>query len=161
MKKALVGYYSRTGNTAKMAEMISASLTENGISVDRKEMTEIKAEELAGYDILVFGSPTYYGTMSFEVKRLLDESVKLHGKLDGRIGAAFASSANIAGGNETTVLDILHAFLVHGMLIQGDPKGSHYGPVAVGLPDDRAVEECRRFGNRLAVLAGRVENQSR
>lgn len=38
---------------------------------------------------------------------LFDESVKIHGKLDGKVGAAFSSAANIAGGNETTILDII------------------------------------------------------
>ena len=44
--------------------------------------------------------------------------------------------------NETTILDILNAFLIHGMIIQGDPQGDHYGPVAIGSPDARRTKEC-------------------
>ena len=106
--------------------------------------------------MFVFGSPTYYGTMAFQVKKLLDESVKLHGKLDGKIGAAFSSAANIGGGNETTVLDIINAFLIHGMIIQGDPKGDHYGPVSIGAPDERAQANCKRMGKRIATLAKKL-----
>jgi len=117
-----------------------------------KSVGDVKAEELLDHDALIFGSPTYYGTMAFEMKRLLDESVKIHGKLTAKVGAAFSSSANVGGGNETTVLDILKAFLIHGMIIQGDAEGDHYGPVSIGKPDKRAGEECRRLGKRIARL---------
>ena len=107
-------------------------------------------------DAIVIGSPTYYGSMAAEIKKLLDDSVKFHGKLDGKIGAAFASSANIAGGNETTILDILNAMLIHGMIIQGDPKGDHYGPVAIGVPDERTLNECLRLASRIAKLIKKI-----
>jgi len=154
--KALVAYYSRSGNTKTMAENIARSLTAQAIDTDLKIITDVSADELTGYDILVFGSPTYYGTMAYQIKQLLDESVQFHGQLDGKIGAAFSSAANIAGGNETTILDILNACLIHGMIIQGDPKGDHYGPVAIGKPDERSLAECKRFGTRIAQLSKRL-----
>ncbi len=156
MAKALVSYYSRSGNTKAMAKEISKAMEDEGISVELKELSKVTAGDLVRYDVLVFGSPTYYGTMAFQLKQLFDESVAFHGKLDGKIGAAFSSAANIAGGNETTILDILHAFLIHGMIIQGDPKGDHYGPVAIGAPDQRSLSECRRFGQRIALLAKKM-----
>ena len=115
----------------------------------------VEVDELLQYGAIIIGSPTYYGSMCFEVKKLLDESVKFHGKLDGKIGAAFSSSANIGGGNETTILDILNAMLIHGMIIQGDPQGDHYGPVAIGAPDARAAKQCVRLGSRVAQLLKR------
>ena len=96
--------------------------------------------------------PVYYGSMAAPIKKLFDDSVKFHTKLDGRIGGAFASSANIGGGNETTILDILNAMLIHGMIIQGDPKGDHYGPVSIGAPDERSQKQCLRYGERFARL---------
>lgn len=156
MAKALVAYYSNTGNTKKMAEAIASSLKEQTVNVDLKEISSVAVNELTNYDILIFGSPTYYGTMAYQIKKLLDESVKLHARLDGKIGAAFSSAANIAGGNETTILNILNAFLIHGMIIQGDPKGDHYGPVAIGAPDARSLNECKRFGKRIAQLSKKL-----
>ena len=94
--------------------------------------------------------------MAYQIKKLLDESVKLHGQFDGKLGAAFSTAANIAGGNETTILDILNAFLIHGMIVQGDPKGDHYGPVAIGLPDERAIANAQRFGKRIAALTKKL-----
>jgi len=156
MAKALVVYYSRSGNTKKMAELIADGIKKEGVEAVLKDVKDTDADELLKYDALVLGSPTYYGTMSAEIKKLLDDSVTFHGKLEGKVGAAFASSANLAGGNETTILDILNAMLIHGMIIQGDPQGDHYGPVAIGAPDARATKECVRLGSRVAKLAKKV-----
>ena len=82
-------------------------------------------------DRIILGTPTDYGTMAAEIKKLLDDSIRLHGRLDGKLGGAFASSANAAGGNETAILSILSALLIHGMLVKGMAEGSHYGPVAI------------------------------
>ena len=159
MAKALVCYYSVTHNTERMAIRIAEVLRGQGLEVDLKKVGETAVDDLLRYDCLVFGSPTYYGTMAAEIKKLLDDSVKFHGKLEGKIGAAFSSSANIAGGNETTVLDILNAMLIHGMIIQGDSQGDHYGPVAIGSPDSRARNECVRLGVRTARLVKKISGE--
>jgi NAD(P)H dehydrogenase (quinone) len=156
MAKALVIYYSRTGNTKKMGELIADSLKKEGVNASLKDVLNVKVDELLQYDALIIGSATYYGSMSSEIKKLLDDSVKFHGKLEGKVGGAFASSANVAGGNETTILDILNAMLIHGMILQGDPRGDHYGPVSVGIPDERAMQECLRMGGRIAELLRRI-----
>ncbi len=155
MGKALVVYYSRGGTTRRMGEMIADAIKRHGVEATLKEATATTMEDLLAADAIVIGSPTYYGTMAAEIKTLIDRSVELHGQLNGKIGGAFASSANIAGGNETTILDILNALLIHGMIIQGDPKGDHYGPVAVGKIDARAEQQCLRCGERIAALVQR------
>jgi len=152
MPKALIIYYSRSGNTKKMAESVGEGLKSEGVEAIIKEVKEVEASELLKYEAIVIGSPTYYGTVASEIKKLIDDSVKFHGKLEGKVGAAFSSSANIGGGNETTVLDILNAMLIHGMIIQGDPQGGHYGPVSIGSPDARATKQCLRLGLRVAKL---------
>ena len=156
MAKVLIVYYSRTGNTEMMAEIIEGAIKKEGVEVDRKKVEDISCDALLDYDALVVGSPTYYGTMAAEIKQLFDDSVKFHGDLAGRIGGAFTSAANLGGGNETTILDILKAMLIHGMLIQGDPRGDHYGPVAIGKPDERAKGECMRFGKNIAGLVKKL-----
>ena len=152
MAKILVVYYSQGGNTKKMAELIGEGVRKEGVEALVKNVSEVKANDLLGYQGIIIGSPTYYGTMAFQIKKLLDETVAFHSKLEGKVGAAFSSSANIAGGNETTILDILNAMLIHGMIIQGDPEGDHYGPVAIGSPDERSSKECLRLGSRVAKL---------
>ena len=156
MAKVLVCYYSRTGNTEKMAQIITEAMRKKNHLVDLKKVEETKVDELIGYDCLIFGSPTYYGSMAWPLKKLLDESVKFHGKLKGKVGGAFSSAANIGGGNETTILDILTALLIHGMIIQGDHRGDHYGPVSIDFPDERAILCCEQYAENLAELAKRI-----
>jgi NAD(P)H dehydrogenase (quinone) len=152
MAKALIVYYSRSGNTKKMAETIAEGISKENVAVDIRDVKDITAADLPAFDAIIVGSPTYYGSMAADIKRLFDESFRFHGKLDGKIGAAFASSANIGGGNETTILDIFNAMLIHGMIVQGDWQGDHYGPVSIGSPDKRAIRECLRAGARTAQL---------
>ena len=157
MAKMLIAYYSRSGHTRGMAEEVAEGARGAGdVEVDCKDVTTLSAQELLNYDAIVLGSPTYYGSMAAEVKKLLDESVAFHGQLTGKVGGAFSSSANIGGGNETTIMDILKALLIHGMVIQGTASGDHYGPVAIGAVDDRAKEECRKLGRNVAALTKKL-----
>jgi NAD(P)H dehydrogenase (quinone) len=157
MAKMLVCYYSRSGHTRKMAEAVAAGAGKvSGVSVDLKPVEQVKADDLLGYDAIMIGSPTYYGSMAAPIKQLFDDSVAFHGQLDGKVGGAFASSANVGGGNETTILDILNALLIHGMVVQGSPKGDHYGAVAVGSVDQRASGECLKHGQVVATLARKL-----
>lgn len=152
MAKIIIIYYSRTGNTKKMAQLVEQGVKSQKVDVVLKEAAEANAEELIKYDGIIMGSPTYYGSMAYEIKKLLDESVSFHGRLEGKIGGAFSSAANIGGGNETTILDILNAMLIHGMIIQGTSQGDHYGPVSIGAPDSRVERQCKALGERVAKL---------
>ncbi|MEM2878958.1 MAG: NAD(P)H-dependent oxidoreductase [Candidatus Hadarchaeales archaeon] len=152
MPKVLIVYHSETGNTKKMAELIAAGTRDEKVEVTLKEVRAASVEDLLAHDGVIIGSPTYYGAMSSEIKKFLDESVKYHGKLDGKVGGAFTSSGNVGGGNETTIMGIIQALLIHGMIVQGTPHGDHYGPVAVGRPDERCQRLCREYGRRIARL---------
>lgn len=152
MAKVLVIYYSRTGNTEKLANELAGGIRSTGLEVDVKKVQEVDPEQALAYDGIVMGSPVYYGSMSAECKKFFDESVKFHGKFKGKVGGAFASSANIGGGNETTILDILKAWLIHGMIVVGDHQGDHYGSVAIGAPDQRAVKNAGNQGKILGNL---------
>lgn len=158
MKKVLIIYYSKSGNTKRMAQLIAEGVKlEKQVELDMKPVHKVKTKDLLNADGIIIGSPTYYGTMAAEIKKLIDESIKFHGKLEGKIGGAFSSSANIAGGNETTIMTILQSFLIHGMIVQGTSKGDHYGPVAIGKPDDRSKKLCRAYGHQIAKLVSRTQ----
>jgi len=159
MAKVLVLYYSRGGNTRKMAELVAEGAVSAGGKVDLKPVNKVSAENLLDYDAIIAGSPTYYGHMCAELKKLFDDSVQFHGRLNGKVGGAFSSAANIGGGNETTIMGILQVMLIHGMIIQGTPHGDHYGPVAIGAPDERAAKGCRELGERLARLAAQLHDR--
>ena len=156
MAKGIVIYYSRSGNTKQMAESIAKSMNDNGVETDCLIVDNVKVDDLLKYDAIVVGSPTYYGSMASQIKQLIDESVVKHGQLDGKVGAAFSSSANIGGGNESTIMGILQAMLISGMVIQGDPQNDHYGPVSIGKPDQRVEKMCNRWGRRIADLTKKL-----
>ncbi|MFB3897459.1 MAG: flavodoxin family protein [bacterium] len=156
MAKVLIIYYTRSGNTEKLAKLIEEGIKSEGVDSVLKKVQDVEPKEMLEYDGIVIGSPVYYGSVAAEIKKLFDDSVKFHSQLDGKVGAAFSSSANIAGGNETTILDILAAMLIHGMIIQGDPKGDHYGSVSISTPDERAKINAVRQGQRIAKLVKQI-----
>ena len=157
MAKVLIVYYSQTGHTEKMANAVEEAIKQKGVEGVKKRVENMQADELLGFDGIIIGSPTYYGTMAWPIKKLIDQSVKFHGKLAGKVGAAFSSSANIGGGNETVILSILEALLIHGMIVQGEPEGGHYGPVAINEPDERALNGCKKLGESVANLVKTLE----
>lgn len=158
MTKILVGYYSKTGTTEEMAELIAEGMEESDhdVEVDLREIEDVDVDSLPEYDGIVLGSPTYYGQPAAEIKKFLDESIRHHGDLEGRVGGAFSSSANTAGGNETTIMSLLEALLIHGIVIQGMADGDHYGPVVVSEAGKEETEQCRRYGERIVGLVGKL-----
>lgn len=150
--KVLVAYYSRSGNTKKMAQGVAEGVKQAGADVDLKDISDMNVDDMLQYDALIFGSPTYYGLMAAEMKKVLDDSVKFHGKLSGKVGGAFTSAGGIGGGAETTIVSILEALLIHGMIVIGEAGNFHYGPVAIGAPDDNVLEACTKYGLKIANL---------
>lgn len=156
MSKVLVIYYSRSGNAKRMAELIAEGAKGEGADVALQDVASTSTDDLLDADAIIAGSPTYYGGMAAELKKLLDDSVKHHGKLAGKVGAAFSSAANIGGGNETTALAILQAWLIHGMIVLGEHVGDHYGPVSINAPDSRVERQCRKLGQSVVGLLKRL-----
>lgn len=139
-----------------MADAVSQGAKKEGVNVVLKRIDMARPDELISYDGMIIGSPTYFGQMSGKVKTFLDESVKLYGRLEGKVGSAFTSSGGTATGAETTIMSILEAFLIHGMIIQGNIQGHHYGAAAVGEPDEEDLDSCYELGMRTARLVKRL-----
>jgi len=128
-----------------------------GIEVSVNTVDQTTNEDLLDADGIIVGSPTYYGLMSGKIKTFFDKSVDIHGKLAGKVGAAFTSSGGTASGAETTLLSLLKAMLVHGMIIQGRHDDKHFGAAAVGMPKEEEIEMCKKLGKRTAELVLRVK----
>jgi NAD(P)H dehydrogenase (quinone) len=140
-----------------MAEFVKQGVEKEGIKARLKKIDDVAPKELLEVEGVIIGSPTYYGILTGKLKSFLDASVEYHSKLDGKVGAAFASSGVLGGGNETTVMSILQCLLVHGMVIQGDPVGGHYGAVSVGSPDKKDEQRAaERLGRRTAALVWKL-----
>lgn len=126
-----------------------------GVEVVVKRASDVTNDDLLGIDGLVVGSPVYFGSMSAEVKEMFDRSVGIRRRLEGKVGAAFTTSGHPTGGKETTLLSILQAMLIHGMVVVGDPisAGGHYGVASVGMPNEEERRSARQLGKRVAELS--------
>ena len=155
MSKILIIYYSRTGNTEKMAHLVEQGVKEESVEVKCQRIEDTSLDDLLDADGIIIGSPTYFGMMAAPLKEFIDRSNKYYGKLKGKVGGAFTSCHRIGGGGETTLQSIHNAFLIHGMIIQGETDGAHYGPLAVGAPNKTVSEECKNLGKRVAQLVKR------
>lgn len=154
--KVLVVYDSRTGNTEKMAQAVAAGVEGAGVEPIVRKVDEANVDELLNVQGLILGSPVYYGLPSAKIKAFIDESVKFHGKLEGMVGGAFCSAGGTHTGCETTIMALLEALMVHGMVIQGTSSKNHYGAASVGAPDDADADVCRKMGARVAELVKRL-----
>jgi NAD(P)H dehydrogenase (quinone) len=139
-----------------MAEIIADALNAQGISVTLKSIDQVDFSELDHFDCILLGSPTFYGSMAWPVKQFIDKSVELHGYLKGKVGGAFTSCAYLGGGNESTLMSIIKAFMIHGMIIQGNPIKNYFGPVCLGAPDKNSKVEIEEYAKNISVLLKRL-----
>lgn len=148
MAKVLVLYYSTYGHIETMANAIAEGARSAGATVDIKRVPETApaevaqaahfkldqaapiatVQELAEYDAIILGSPTRFGRVSSQMAAFLDQAGGLWaaGKFNGKVGAAFTSTASQHGGQETTLFSLITNLLHFGMVIVGLPY-SHQG----------------------------------
>ncbi|MCD4742703.1 MAG: flavodoxin domain-containing protein [Desulfobacteraceae bacterium] len=90
MKKILIAYTSRTGNTEKMADYLAEGIRMAGNEATLAKTSSLKkAEDLSGFDGFLFGCPTYHKDMTGGMKQFLFIAESAH--LTGKIGGAFGS----------------------------------------------------------------------
>ena len=159
MNKILVLYDSKSGNTAKMAQLVAdgaSSIPETETRL--RSLEEAKAEDVLWCDGLAVGSPTNMGILSWKMKRFWDEVMEPHWmQIDGKIACAFSSAGGWGGGMELACQSILTVLMNYGFLVFGvtDYSGKlhtlHYGAVTAREPrSEESQAGCRLLGQRLA-----------
>jgi NAD(P)H dehydrogenase (quinone) len=157
MPKILVVYDSRSGNTKALALAVAKGAESSGnVEVIVKKTEQTKPSDFLAADGIIMGSPTYFGQMSAKLKTLIDQSIQVHKQLVGKVGGAFTSSGGTASGAETTLLSILNAMLIHGMIVQGRADVAHYGVAVMGVPSKEDLVECEALGKNVALLVKRL-----
>ncbi|KIX14080.1 flavodoxin family protein [Dethiosulfatarculus sandiegensis] len=158
MATVLVCYYSKGGNTRKMAEALEKGLIEAGCRVNLKKVDQVQLEDLKNADGVMVGSPCYFGSVAAEVKSFLDKAVQLFGTgdLEGKPGSAFVSGGSIGGGGDLAMMTIVTGLLVYGMVVQGYRKTGHLGTLSIGAPDDRVLQECHDQATKFAALVKKL-----
>lgn len=152
MAKVLVLYYSTYGHVEAMAHAVAEGARATGAKVDVRRVPETvpdevarsghfkldqaaplaSVDELPGYDAIVVGTPTRYGRIASQMAAFLDRTGGLwaRGALEGKVGAAFTSTATQHGGQETTLFSVITNLMHFGMVIVGLPY-SHKGMMTV------------------------------
>jgi len=152
MSKVLVLYYSSYGHLETMASAVAEGARSAGAVVDIKRVPETAPTEVAKaahfkleqaapvasiadlehYDAIVIGAPTRFGRMPAQMASFLDQAGGLwaRGALNGKVGAAFSSTATQHGGQEMTLFSIITNLLHFGMVVVGLPY-SHQGQMTL------------------------------
>lgn len=203
MRNVLILYYSSYGHIEAMANAQAEGVASvPGMQVVVKRVPELvppdvarasgfrldqpapiaAVDELAGYDAIIFGTPTRFGNMAAQMRNFLDQTGALwmQGALVGKIGSVFCSTASQHGGQETTITSFHLTLLHHGMIVVGLPYtyrelttmreitgGSPYGascvtgpPGETRMPTSLELTLCRYQGEHVAKLAARLQAPS-
>lgn len=197
MAKILVLYYSTYGHIETMAEAVAEGARSTGATVDVKRVPETVPEEsavrnhfkldqkapiatvddLEHYDAIIVGTGTRFGRMSSQMAAFLDQAGGLwaRGALNGKVGAAFTSSATQHGGQEVTLFSIITNLLHFGMTIVGLPYsfqgqmrndevvgGSPYGATTIAngdgsrQPSETEIEGAKFQGRHVAEITAKL-----
>ncbi|MBK4215018.1 NAD(P)H:quinone oxidoreductase [Paracoccus caeni] len=197
MAKVLVLYYSAYGHIEQMAEAVAEGAREAGATVDIKRVPDLVPDDVAkasgykldqkapiaqiadleNYDAIVIGTGTRFGRMSSQMANFLDQGGGLwaRGALNGKVGAAFSSTATQHGGQETTLFSIITNMLHFGLTVvgldygyQGQMDGSKivggspYGATTITggdgsrQPGEEDLGGARYLGRRVANTAAKL-----
>jgi NAD(P)H dehydrogenase (quinone) len=154
--KIAVVYHSETGNTAQVAELIAeGARLADGVEVKTMSIADVDKEYVSASKAVVLGTPTYAGTLSYQMKDWLDTG---RAKLADKLGAVFATENHIGGGADTAEMALIGHLLVKGMVVYsaGASKGqpfTHYGCVTIKAGDEAQQGRARIFGQRIAAKA--------
>jgi NAD(P)H dehydrogenase (quinone) len=197
MTRVLVLYYSSYGHVETMAyaeaegvrvaggeavvkrvpELVPPDIArKSGFKLDQRAAVAT-IDELPDYDAIIFGSPTRFGSVTGQMRNFLDQAGGLwaQGKLIGKVGAAFTSTATQHGGQESTILTFIPTLMHLGMLVVGLPYsfqgqmsldevvgGSPYGAATITggdgsrQPSEMELEGARFQGQHVATIAARL-----
>jgi len=143
IKNVLVLYSSVSGNTEKMAIAVAEGVSNvKNAKVELKRF--IKAEDLANYDAILVGAPTYKDDMPADLKKLFDEVAANNISLKGKVGAAFGS---YGWGGEAP------KFAYEIMKHKFEMKTPEPPLLVKQTPDQNALELCRSLGKKITECA--------
>ena len=111
---AWIIYHSRSGHTEKLAHAIAEHLGKLALEVTVSRWDQAEPQELLRYDIIILGSPTYFGNISAELKGFVDRSISVYRQLNGKRGGVF-TTAGSAADLEKCVTALGWALEIHGI----------------------------------------------
>jgi len=181
MSKIAIVYHSGYGHTKRMAESVATGAGAELVAIDAEgNLTEAQWATLGAADAVIFGSPTYMGSVSWQFKKFADASSKpwFTQAWKNKIGAGFTNSATMNGYKLSTLHYMFTLSQQHSMIWVGTGMmpnnskaatrndlnyvGSYSGAMAQSpsdaspdemLPGD--LETAKQFGARVAEVAAK------
>jgi NAD(P)H dehydrogenase (quinone) len=143
-KSIAIVYHSPYGHTAKVASCIAQGAEQAGIAVHSMNIEQIDWEVLDQADAIVFGCPTYMGSITSGLKQFMEQSSKrwLARTWQGKLAAGFTNSGGLSG-DKLAVLQQINLFAMqHGMLWSGLPM----------MPTGRSAQDLNRMSSFLGLM---------
>ncbi|MEB3753368.1 flavodoxin family protein [Acinetobacter sp. MD2(2019)] len=177
-KTLAIVYHSPYGHTAKIAQYIAKGAEKIGVAVHVMSIEHIEWDLLDQADGIVWGSPTYMGSVTGPFKMFMDSTSKrwMSRKWQGKLAAGFANSGGLSG-DKLSVLQQINLFsMQHGMMWVGLPLlstgqaetdlnrlASHLGlmtqsnnaPIEL-TPPQGDLDTAVWFGEYLALMLNRI-----
>lgn len=179
MSQVAIVFHSGYGHTQRMAQSVAAGAGGQLVPIDAEgNLPEGGWETLAAADAIVFGSPTYMGSVSWQFKKFADASSKpwYSQAWKDKIFGGFTNSANVNGDKHSTLHYFLTLAMQHGGIWVGTgqnynntqasqrsdvnylassvgPMGQTPGDVGAADMNEGDLETARRFGERIAAVA--------
>ena len=139
MSRILVLYYSRSGNTEKMANAVAEGA--NAGTPDVELTYHVDAEDLTNFDAILMGAPTYHHDMPIDMKKLFEEAAAKSINLKGKVGGAFGSYG-WSGEAPKLLLEIMKNKFE--MQVIEPPLLARY------VPDGTMLDKCRDLGKQVS-----------
>lgn len=144
MPKILVVYFSRTGNTEKMANSVAEGVKEEGVGVVVKKAELVKIDDLVAADAIAFGSATSWGYMGGKLKDVFENMlIQARDKFNGKPFAVFISAGAIESGKKA-------AESIEYIAKYFNMQSAAKGVVSQGNPTGMDKEACKELGKKLA-----------
>ncbi len=152
MKKVLIVYHSQSGNTEAMARAVAEGVQAGGATVSLKRAADANANDVLGCDILVIGTPNYFGYMAGMVKDFFDRAwIVIRDKVGGKPYVTFGSK----GGGGAQALDTVERICDGLKMVR-----TGEGVLATRKPTEEDLAQCRKLGQDIARLE-KVEKPQR
>ena len=181
-KNIVIVYFSGYGHTRRMAESVAQGAGGTLLAVDQEgNLPETGWETLAAADAIIFGAPTYMGSVPWQFKKFLDASSKAwyHQSWKDKVAAGFTNSASMNGDKLSTLNYLFTLAMQHSMIWVGTgimPSNSKaatrndvnyvasFSGAMASTPSDASVDEmlpgdletARLFGERVATVTARL-----
>jgi len=175
MTKTVVVYHSGYGHTQRVAQFVAEGAKATIVTIDADgNITDAEWETLNAADAIIFGSPTYMGTVSWQFKKFADATSKqwFGSAWKDKVAGGFTISASPSGDKLSTIQYFITLAMQQGMVWVGQPAmndgninrlGSNSGLMAQVGPTSPAadipqgdLDTAKAYGERVAAVAAKL-----